>query len=133
MQSTSTPAATATSSTPAAQATRKTPAPGAFLIDYDMAGTPVQVEYEVQVNEDERGRDTELVATRIWFGSMPLDADLIHPEERELIDAAVKADFDGEPDVDEPSSGYDDGSAAAAAEDAFIAARDHAHYSRVAA
>jgi hypothetical protein len=98
------------------------------------AGIPVVIKYEVEVSEDHRGADVEVIPLVCVIDGHEVDlcedAGLFHPQQLQTWLGEAEADYkDGGDDFD----GYDDTPSdydAAAAEDRWIAQRDHAHYSR---
>lgn len=107
--------------------------PDAFHFDSTFAGIPVVIEYEVDVSEDHAGRDVSIVPTLCVIGDRGVDlcedAGLFHTEQLKTWLAEAESHFAGDVDDGEPDGfDADDGYVAAAAEDRFIAERDHAHY-----
>lgn len=107
-----------------------------FSFNSTFAGIPVVIEYEVEVSEDHRGADTEVIPLVCVINGHEVelceDAGLFHPQQLQtwLAEAEAHAkDGDGaaEPDVLDVVA---DVFTAAAAEDRWIAERDHVHYSR---
>ena len=98
------------------------------------AGIPVVIEYEVEVNEDHRGRDVEIIPTVCLIGENGVDlcedAGFFHPEQLKKWLAQAEADYDSlladdsEPDDDA------DPRVASAAEDRWIAERERIHHAR---
>lgn len=100
------------------------------------AGIPVVIKYEVEVSEDHRGADVEVVPLVCVIDGREVDlcedAGLFHPQQLQtwLAEAQTHAKEGGdaaEPDILDVVA---DVFAAAAAEDRWIAERDHVHYSR---
>jgi hypothetical protein len=100
------------------------------------AGIPVVIKYEVEVSEDHRGADTEVIPPVCVIDGREVDlcedAGLFHPQQLQtwLAEAEAHAEDGGdaaEPDILDVVA---DVFAAATAEDRWIAERDHAHYSR---
>jgi hypothetical protein len=108
--------------------------PETLTFNSTFADIPVVIGYEVEVSEDHRGRDVEIIPTVCVIGQSGVDlcedAALFHPEQLKKWLAQAEADYnslfadDGEPD------NYADPWAASAAEDRWIAERERVHYSR---
>lgn len=96
------------------------------------AGIPVVIEYEVEVNEDHCGRDVSIIPVACVIGDHAVDlcedAGLFHPAQLKKWLAQAEGDYDSlladdrEPDDDA------DPWAASAAEDRWIAEREHIHH-----
>jgi hypothetical protein len=99
----------------------------------NFAGIPVVIKYEVEVREDHRGADIDVIPLICVIAGHEVElcenAGFFHLEQLKTWLAEAEADYenigadDGEP-VDHTDSAW----AAAAAEDQWIAQRDHAHY-----
>ena len=111
--------------------------PNGYHFDSTFAGIPVEIRYEIEVNEDHRGRDVVIVPMVCVIGEHEIDlcedAGFFHPEQLKKWLAQAEADHeqagedDGEPDCAFP--GESEIFLAARAEDQFIAKRQQAHYS----
>lgn len=103
------------------------------------ADMPVKIEYEIDVSEDHRGRDVNIVPTYcVILGpdgtahriDLCEDAGLFHIDTLRKWQAEAEADAKGSDDGEPEYNGAPSDFAAAAAEDRWIAARDQAHYCR---
>jgi hypothetical protein len=112
--------------------------PNVYGFDSTFAGIPVEIRYEIEVDEDHRGRDVVIVPMVCVIGEHEIDlcedAGFFHPEQLKkwLVQAEADHEKAGEDD-DEPNcflSGEVEIFLAARAEDQFIAQRQQAHYSR---
>jgi hypothetical protein len=108
--------------------------PETLTFNSTFAGIPVVIGYEIEVSEDHRGRDVEIIPTVCVIGEAGVDlcedAGYFHPEQLKTWLTQAEADYNGlladdsEPDADtDPWSASD-------AEDRWIAQRDHVHYAR---
>ena len=98
------------------------------------AGIPVEIQYEIEVNEDHRGRDVLIIPIACVIGEHAVDlcedAGFFHPEQLKKWLAQAEADYnslfadDGEPDA------YTSPWAASSAEDRWIAERERIHHAR---
>ncbi len=108
--------------------------PNVFNFNSTFAGIPVVIEYEVEVNEDHRGRDVVIIPSTCVIGDQAVDlcedAGFFHPEQLQKWLTQAEADYSGLFADDSEPDDYADLWAASAAEDRWIAQRDHAHYSR---
>ncbi|WP_028998137.1 hypothetical protein [Azohydromonas australica] len=98
------------------------------------AGIPVVIGYEIEVSEDHRGRDVEIIPTVCVIGEAGVDlcedAGFFHPEQLKTWLTQAEADYNGLLADDGEPDDYADPWAGAAAEDRWIAQLDRAHYSR---
>lgn len=98
------------------------------------AGIPVVIGYEVEVSEDHRGRDVEIIPTVCVIGQTGVDlcedAGFFHPEQLKKWLAQAEADYNSLLADDSEPGDYADPWAASAAEDRWMAQRDHVHCSR---
>jgi hypothetical protein len=103
------------------------------------AGIAVEIQYEVEVSEDHRGRDVEIIPTVCVIGENGVklceDAGFFHPDQLKKWLAQAEADYanlGGGDDFDGPEScsPADTDYFASCAEDQFIAERDRTHYGR---
>ena len=108
--------------------------PETLTFNSTFAGIPVVIGYEIEVNEDHRGRDVEIIPTVCVIGETGVDlcedAGLFHPDQLKQWLAQAEADYNSLFADDSEPDDYADPWAASAAEDRWIAERDHAHYSR---
>ncbi|WP_156902173.1 hypothetical protein [Azohydromonas australica] len=82
--------------------------PSIYSFKSTFAGIPVEIQYEIEVNEDHRGRDVVVIPTTCVIGSHEVDlcedAGFFHPEQLRIWLAQAEADHekvgedDGEPD-----------------------------------
>jgi hypothetical protein len=97
------------------------------------AGIPVVIEYEVEVSEDHRGADVEVIPLVCVLDGREVDlcedAGLFHAQQLQTWLAEAESHYkdDGD-DNSEPADHTDSAWAAAAAEDQWMAQRDRAHY-----
>jgi hypothetical protein len=109
--------------------------PSAFSFNSTFASIPVVIGYEVEINEDHRGRDVSIIPVACVIGEHAVDlcedAGLFHSEQLKKWLAQAEADYNSVfADDLEPGNCIDPDWAAAAAENRFIAERDNAHYSQ---
>jgi hypothetical protein len=108
--------------------------PDVFSFNSTFAGLPVVVQYEVDVSEDHRGRDVTVVPTLCLIGEHGVDlcedAGFFHPVQLKKWLALAEANYNGLFADDSDPDDYADPWAATAAEDRWIAQRDHVHYCR---
>ncbi|NML16982.1 hypothetical protein [Azohydromonas caseinilytica] len=108
--------------------------PNTFSFHSAFAGIPVVIEYEVEVNEDHRGRDVEIIPTVCVINDKGVDlcedAGYFHPDQLKTWLVEAEADYKSLGADDSEPEDYTVPWAASAAEDCWIAQRDHAHYSR---
>ncbi|WP_157118923.1 hypothetical protein [Azohydromonas lata] len=108
--------------------------PDVFKFDSTFAGIPVVIGYEVEVNEDHRGRDVEIIPTVCVIGQSGVDlcedAGFFHAEQLKKWLAQAEGHYNGLFADDSEPDDYADLWAAYAAEDRWIAQRDHVHYCR---
>jgi hypothetical protein len=111
--------------------------PETLTFNSTFAGIPVVIEYEVEINEDHRGRDIGIVPTVCVIGEVGVDlcedAGYFHPDQLKKWLAQAEADYanlGGGDDFGVPEyySTTDLEYFAARAEDQFVAERDHAYY-----
>ena len=107
--------------------------PKTLTFDSTFAGIPVVIGYEIEVSEDLRGRDVEIIPTVCVIGEAGVDlceeAGYFHPDQLKTWLAEAKADYKSLGADDSEPNDYASPWAASAAEDRWIAQRDHAHYS----
>ncbi len=82
--------------------------PSVYSFNSTFAGIPVQIQYEVEANEDHRGRDVAVIPTACVIGDHEVDlcedAGFFHPEQLKKWLAQAEADHEkagedaGEPD-----------------------------------
>ncbi len=106
--------------------------PETLTFDSTFAGIPVVIGYEVDVSEDHRGRDVEIIPTVCVIGETGVDlcedAGFFHPEQLKKWLAQAEADYDSLlADDSEPDDDADPW-AASAAEDRWIAERERIHH-----
>lgn len=98
------------------------------------AGIPVEIQYEIEVNEDHRGRDVVIIPTACVIGDHAVDlcedAGFFHPEQLKKWLAQAEADHEKAGEDDSEPDDYADPWAASAAEDHWIAEREHIHHAR---
>jgi hypothetical protein len=113
--------------------------PTVYSFASTFAGIPVEIQYEIEVNEDHRGRDVEIIPTVCVIGENGVklceDAGFFHPDQLKKWLAQAEADYanlGGGDDFDGPDScsPADLDHFASRAEDQFIAERDRAHFGR---
>lgn len=108
--------------------------PNTFGFNSTFAGIPVVIEYEVEINEDHRGRDVVIIPTACVIGDQAIDlcedAGFFHPEQLKKWLVQAEADYNSLLADDSEPDDYAAPWAAAAAEDRWIAQRDHIHYCR---
>jgi hypothetical protein len=105
---------------------------GSLSFNSTFAGIPVVIEYEVEVNEDHRGRDVAIIPTVCLIGESGVDlcedAGFFHPEQLKKWLTQAEGHYgslladDSEPDDDA------DPWAASAAGDRWIAERERIHH-----
>jgi hypothetical protein len=119
--------------------------PSGYSFASTFAGIAVEIQYEVEVSEDHRGRDVEIIPTVCVIGENGVDlcedAGFFRPDQlkkwlaQAQAQAQAQADYanlGGSDDFDGPEScsPADTDYFASCAEDQFIAERDRAHYGR---
>jgi hypothetical protein len=109
--------------------------PETLTFDSTFADIPVVIGYEIDVSEDHRGRDVEIIPTFCVIGETGVDlcedAGFFHPEQLKKWLAEAEADYKSSgADNSEPDDYGDSAWAAVAAENCWIAQRDHVHYCR---
>ncbi|WP_298236531.1 hypothetical protein [uncultured Azohydromonas sp.] len=108
--------------------------PNTFSFHSAFAGIPVVIEYEVEVNEDHRGRDVEIIPTVCVIGETGVDlcedAGYFHPDQLKTWLTQAEADYNSLLADDSEPNDFADPWAASAAEDRWIAQRDQVHYAR---
>ena len=106
--------------------------PGAFSFNSTFAGMPVEIQYEVEANEDHRGRDVSIIPVACVIGDHAVDlcedAGFFHPVQLKKWLAQAEADYDSLlADDSEPADDADPWDASAA-EDRWIAERERIHH-----
>ena len=108
--------------------------PSAFSFNSTFGSVPVVIQYEVDVNEDHRGRDVALVPTLCLIGEHGIDlcdaAGFFHSEQLKKWLAQAEGHYNSLFADDSEPDDYADPWAVSAAEDRWIAQLDRAHYSR---
>jgi hypothetical protein len=108
--------------------------PDTFTFNSTFGSVPVVIQYEVDMSEDHRGRDVTVVPTLCLIGEHGIDlcedAGFFHPEQLKTWLAEAEADSENIGADDSEPADHTDSAWAAAAEDQWIAQRDHAHYAR---
>ena len=106
--------------------------PNVFNFNSTFAGIPVVIEYEVEVNEDHRGRDVVIIPSTCVIGDQAVDlcedAGFFHPEQLKKWLTQAEGHYDSLlADDSEPDDDADPW-AASAAEDCWIAERERIHH-----
>jgi hypothetical protein len=108
--------------------------PNVYSFPSTFAGIPVEIQYEVEVSEDHRGRDVSIIPLSCLIGEHAVDlcedAGFFHPDQLKKWLAQAEADYNSLLADDSEPNDYADPWAASAAEDRWIAQRDRVHYSR---
>jgi hypothetical protein len=107
--------------------------PSVFSFNSTFASIPVVIGYEVEVNEDHRGRDVSIIPVACLIGEHAVDlcedAGLFHSEQLKKWLAQAEADYNSLFAGDsEPDDHGDLSWAAAAAEDQWLAQRERIHH-----
>jgi hypothetical protein len=96
------------------------------------AGIPVEIQYEIEVNEDHRGRDVVIIPTACVIGDHAVDlcedAGFFHPQQLKKWLAQAEADQEKTGEDDSEPDDDADPWAATIAEDRWIAARERIHH-----
>jgi hypothetical protein len=108
--------------------------PNTFSLTSTFAGIPVVIEYEIEVNEDHRGRDVVIIPTGCVIGDHAVDlcedAGFFHFDQLKKWLAQAEADYNSLRADDSEPDDYTDPWAASAAEDRWIAERERIHHAR---
>ncbi len=106
--------------------------PETLTFNSTFAGIPVVIGYEVDVSEDHRGHDVEIIPTVCVIGKFGVDlcedAGFFHPGQLKTWLAQAEADYNGLLADDSEPDDYADPWAASAAEDRWIAERERIHH-----
>jgi hypothetical protein len=107
--------------------------PSTFSFNSTFASLPVVIGYEVEINEDHRGRDVSVIPVACVIGAHAVDlcedAGLFHPDQLKKWQAQAEADYENLfADDSEPDDYGDPVWAAAAAEDQWLAQRERTHH-----
>jgi hypothetical protein len=107
----------------------------ALSFDSTFGTLPVEIQYEVEINEDHRGADIEIIPLACIVNGHEIDlcedAGLFHADQLKSWLAQAEADYkDLLADDSEPESFVDLDYEAARAEDRFIAERERIHHAR---
>jgi hypothetical protein len=104
--------------------------PSAFGFNSTFASIPVVIGYEVEVNEDHRGRDVSIIPVACVISEQAVDlcedAGFFHPEQ--LKKWLAEADYESLLADDSEPDNYADPWAASVAEDRWIAERERIHH-----
>jgi hypothetical protein len=96
------------------------------------AGMPVEIQYEIEVNEDHRGRDVSIIPIACLIGEHAVDlcedATLFHPEQLKKWLAQAEGHFNSLLADDSEPDNYAHPWAASIAEDRWIAERERIHH-----
>jgi hypothetical protein len=107
--------------------------PDVLSFNSTFAGIPVEIQYEIEVSEDHRGRDVVVIPLACVIGEHAVDlcedAGFSHPEQLKKWLAQAEADYESLfADDSEPDDHGDPTWAAAAAEDPWLARRERTHH-----
>jgi hypothetical protein len=106
--------------------------PSAFSFHSNFASIPVVIGYEVEVNEDHRGRDVSIIPVACVIGEHAVDlcedAGLFHPEQLKRWLVQAEADYENLSANDGEAEDHADPWAAFAAEDRWLAERESVHH-----
>jgi hypothetical protein len=108
--------------------------PDVLSFNSTFAGIPVEIQYEIEVSEDHRGRDMSIIPLACVIGEHAVDlcedAGFFHPEQLKKWLAQAEADYNSLfADDSQPDDHVDPTwAAAAAAEDQWLARRERIHH-----